>query len=102
MALIPKVRPGRVDRMGPIVVPRDVFEVVVSYDGWATEAPASLPVSRQPYLDSIKYWMDENGACVVRNQSTGQYAAIKNLTQCATILPGNVLKTEPVIEEPQV
>lgn len=88
----PKLTPGRMDKLGPMIVYRDIFEEVTQNDGWASSIDTFKPASRRKYLESIKYWMDINGACVVRNASTGRFAVLKDINVCATILPGNVLR----------
>lgn len=97
---VPKLHPGRSDRRGPITVPHDIFLHVVTSQNWSSTIDQYNPSSRQVYLNSIKYWMDLNGSCVVRDASTGRFAAMQDLTQCATILPGNVLREDPVIITP--
>jgi len=84
----PKLTPGRFDKMGPIVVPHDIFKYVTTHTGWSTTISSYVPASRQPLLTAIKYWMDLNGACIVRSHSSNKFAAIKDITQCATIVYG--------------
>ena len=84
-----KLTPGRRDKRGYMSVPHDIFVHVTSHAGWTQDLELYEPHTRIPYLEAIKYWMEENGACVIRSKSSSKFAALKDITQCATILPGN-------------
>jgi hypothetical protein len=85
---VPNLKPGRADHLGAILVPHDIFKYVTTNAGWTSTIGTYKPASRQTYLNSIKYWMDTNGSCVVRSQSSSKFAAIQDITQCATIVYG--------------
>lgn len=88
MAFTPTLTPGREDHLGHMQVPHDVFLYVTTQDGWSEDIASFRPINRQHYLESIKYWMGLNGACIIRSASSSKFAAIKDITQCATILYG--------------
>lgn len=85
MTFIPILTPGREDKLGCMQVPHDVFVYVTSTPGWYDEVEPDLPSSRKPLLDSIRYWMDENGACIIRSASSSKFAALQDVVWCATI-----------------
>lgn len=97
----PKLTPGRQDKLGYMTVPHDIFRHVTEIAGWSEDIATYVPASRKPLLESIKHWMDENGACIIRSASSNKFAAIKDITQCATILPGNqIVSGDTTPEEP--
>lgn len=88
MAFTPTLTPGRGDHLGHMQVPHDVFLHVTRTPGWVDAIADFKPANRQHYLESIKYWMDLNGACIIRSSSSSRFAAIQDIKQCATILYG--------------
>ncbi|UOL48783.1 hypothetical protein [Pseudomonas phage Astolliot] len=88
MAFAPTLTPARIDHMGHMQVPHDIFVYVTTVEGWSLDIENYTPSNRQKYLQSILYWMDLNGACIIRSASDSRFAAIKDITQCATILYG--------------
>lgn len=85
----PSLTPGRVDRRGPMQVPHDIFHHVTTVSGWSENIDQYQPHTRRHYLESIKYWMELNGACIIRSASDSRFAAVMDITQCATIMYGN-------------
>lgn len=88
MAFAPTLTPARIDHMGHMQVPHDIFVYVTTVEGWSLDIENYQPANRQHYLQSILYWMDLNAACIIRSASDSRFAAIKDITQCATILYG--------------
>lgn len=89
MTFIPILTPGRHDNLGPMQVPHDIFEYVTTDPNWIYEIETHSPNTRQGYLASIRYWMEENGSCVVRSASSGKFRVIQAINACNTILMGN-------------
>lgn len=89
MTFIPILTPGREDNLGPMQVPHDIFEFVTTDPSWIDEIDTHSPSTRQIYLASIRYWMEENGSCVVRSASSGKFRVIQSIGACNTILMGN-------------
>lgn len=102
MAFTPTLTPGRADHLGHMQVPHDVFLYVTTQDGWSDDIASFRPINRQHYLESIKYWMDLNGACIIRSASSSKFAAIKDITQCATILYGNQIVSGDTDPQPPI
>lgn len=88
MEFTPLLTPGRTDQLGHMQVPHDVFVHVTQTDGWIDTIDTHQPASRRPYLEAIAYWMNVNGACIIRSGSTSKFAAIKDISYCSTILYG--------------
>lgn len=89
MAFVPYLTPGREDKRGAMQVPHDIFVHVTTVDGWIDHIESYQPSSRRVFLESIKYWMDLNGACIIRSASSSRYAEIKNISWCSTIAYSN-------------
>lgn len=89
MTFVPILTPGRHDNLGPMQVPHDIYELVTTDPSWIDEIDTHSPSTRQIYLASIRYWMEENGSCVVRSASSGKFRVIQSINECNTILMGN-------------
>lgn len=89
MTFVPILTPGREDNLGPMQVPHDIYELVTNDPSWIDEIDTHSPSTRQIYLASIRYWMEENGSCVVRSASSGKFGVIQSIWACNTILMGN-------------
>jgi hypothetical protein len=89
MTFIPILTPGREDNLGPMQVPHDIYEFVTTDPNWVNEIETRAATTRQAYLNSIRYWMEENGSCVVRSASSGKFKVIQGINACNTILYGD-------------
>lgn len=89
MTFVPILTPGRHDNLGPMQVPHDIYEFVTTDPNWVNEIETRAATTRQAYLNSIRYWMEENGSCVVRSASSSKFKVIQGINACNTILMGD-------------